>query len=671
MKLKKNAKNCNNSNTVTEKILKIKSRLSLKRNKEQTIWHALIYLLFSFLTMLFITVLCPLGQTISIQQKFAIILNNTIILYVSGSILLLLKRGNFLFALYNILWVMLSLANALVFKCRGTSLTKYDFLMIKEGVNLSRDFLYRNDYIKIVAILLVLASILFVSFKLSKKYKRLSLENWIITLLVSYSIFKIAPVSFIDKDVDKIGFVNYMSNNLISSDIKKLENYNKSTMKSIKDKFKNPKEITEGNNIKPNIIAVQLESFFDPKDIKGLKLSENPLPYFDSLKKDFSHGYVDVPVFGGGTALSEFEFLSGMDSSMFAKGSIPHNTFLKSKSVTTIPYILRDMGYKTHLLHNYLGDFYNRCEIYKNLGFDTFSSKELIYYSAWDKHLIKASKDSIFGDEISNIITKNEDTDFIFSITSQLHGPYYKTYTPPKDGIKATGSIAEKYPGEINEYVNTLKAVDEAIENIVKKVEESNEPSIIIFYSDHLPSLEFKDTNLEKQKYKTPYLVWDNIGLDKEIKNMDLSDLLVDTLNKANINIGYLSNLRSEYNNKNIKEKEYNNLKNLINYDISFGENYLKEKQYEKLNTKIGYRDLQIESSTKTGVNEYTVKGWNYTEYVQLVCDNKAYDIEYGGPGEIKVITDDDLLNKDCYLKIDLNGRNTSVSVSNIFQFTN
>ena len=125
--------------------------------------------------------------------------------------------------------------------------------------------------------------------------------------------------------------------------------------------------------------------------------------------------------------MSEYEFLTTMDLSSFNKGVIPHNTFLKSKVVPTIPYMLKNNGYRTHFIHNYLGDFYNRDTVYKNLGFDTFTSKELIYYSAWDPILIKASNDNVFIKEVSDILSQDENKDFVFGVTAQLHGPYYDT----------------------------------------------------------------------------------------------------------------------------------------------------------------------------------------------------------------------------------------------------
>ena len=46
---------------------------------------------------------------------------------------------------------------------------------------------------------------------------------------------------------------------------------------------------------RPNIIFIQLESFFDVGYEKNLQFSEDPLPVFHSLQKKYSSGLVTVP----------------------------------------------------------------------------------------------------------------------------------------------------------------------------------------------------------------------------------------------------------------------------------------------------------------------------------------------------------------------------------------
>lgn len=72
----------------------------------------------------------------------------------------------------------------------------------------------------------------------------------------------------------------------------------------------------------PNIIFLQLESFFDPSLVNYLELSEDPIPNFRHLMKEYSSGYYRVPSVGAGTANTEFETITGMSLRYFGPGNI-------------------------------------------------------------------------------------------------------------------------------------------------------------------------------------------------------------------------------------------------------------------------------------------------------------------------------------------------------------
>ena len=72
-----------------------------------------------------------------------------------------------------------------------------------------------------------------------------------------------------------------------------------------------------------NIICVLLESFCDPDEINFLQVNEDPIPTFHELEKNYSSGYLNVPVVGAGTANTEFEMLTGLSMQYFGTGEYP------------------------------------------------------------------------------------------------------------------------------------------------------------------------------------------------------------------------------------------------------------------------------------------------------------------------------------------------------------
>ena len=630
--------------------------------RKQTIWDILKYIVISFIVVLVVTLISPTSDDSNVKMLAYNLLRNTMSFYIIGSIFLLFKNGIVFFYLYSFIWVIIGLANNIVFEVRGTSLTKHDFLMIKEGIELGKEFLSNSDLIKIMLLVVVAIGIFIFTIKKINKSKKLYLSSWLITLGLSFGVLNIVPVMAIGHGVEDIGFVDYFLNNMFSGQIKKVRDYTEKNIKEIKNKIDLVDDIE--NDVKPNIVAVQLESFFDPKTLEGLELSENPIPYFDELRKKYSSGYVNVPTFGGGTARSEFEFLTSIDLESFSEGIIPHNTFLKENIVSSIPHKLRETGYTTHLLHNYFGYYYDRNKIYRGLGFDSFTSKEFINNSSFEQMPIKASNDAVFVEEVKNILNKEKDSTFVFAITAGLHGPYDVDYKASDNEIEVSGDFSKSMLNGMTEYVNRIGKLDTMIKDMVKELEELDEPTIAIFYSDHLPSFKFNSTNLKKEKYNAPYLVWDNIGLEKEDKDIELSDLMLDQLVKSNVCIGNLTKLYRGYSDT----EEYKRHKNLLNHDISFGENYIGETKFEEnKNMKIGYRDMKISEAKRVSEGKYVIKGENFTEYTRLMWNDLEFLVDYINEGEIVLNTAHNLVREEVYLKIGIGTDNADVNKSKTF----
>src|SRR3712207_7888048 len=78
-------------------------------------------------------------------------------------------------------------------------------------------------------------------------------------------------------------------------------------------------------------MVVQLEAFMDPTKIKNVEFDKDPMPNMRRLMKNYTSGYVNVPVTGGGTARTEYEILSGANFDYLNPGEIPYQTFLSEK----------------------------------------------------------------------------------------------------------------------------------------------------------------------------------------------------------------------------------------------------------------------------------------------------------------------------------------------------
>ena len=141
--------------------------------------------------------------------------------------------------------------------------------------------------------------------------------------------------------------------------------------------------------------------------------------YKRQLQENYSTGYLTVPIVGAGTVNTEFEVLTGMSIQFFGLGEYPYKTVLKDKTCESIAGNLSNLGYATHALHNNGGNFYSRAKVFANMGFDTFTCKEVMNIQDYNE-LGSWPKDNILADQTEKILDSSKDQpDFCLLYTSR------------------------------------------------------------------------------------------------------------------------------------------------------------------------------------------------------------------------------------------------------------
>ena len=88
-------------------------------------------------------------------------------------------------------------------------------------------------------------------------------------------------------------------------------------------------------------------------------------------------------------------------------------------------------------------------------------------------------------------------------------------------------------------YVNLVHAMDEFAGDLVRAVEERNEPTVLVFYGDHLPTMNLEAKDLKSRYlYNTNYVIWDNIGLEKKDGNVAAYQVMADVFERLDIHAG-------------------------------------------------------------------------------------------------------------------------------------
>ena len=293
------------------------------------------------------------------------------------------------------------------------------------------------------------------------------------------------------------------------------------------------KEPAVSTDTRPNIVAIMNESWADFEDFGNLSLSESVTDYIDSLDNlIFGHTYTSV--FGAGTSASEFEFLTGNSMAFLPSGSIPYQQYILEPSAS-LASLLKENGYRTLAFHPGERTSWQRNQAYPLLGFDEFKCVEDMDVPVTEEHGYVSDQSSF-----SQIIYEFEHKDpeerlFLFNVTIQNHGSYTVEDYPAE--VQLTDESG-KYP-MAEQYLTLANKTDEAFRLLVDYFGQQEEPTIILMFGDHQPSVEqeFLDKaygvtqdqmTMEQYmgKYKTPFLIWANYDLpDDEIPTTSLNFL--------------------------------------------------------------------------------------------------------------------------------------------------
>lgn len=283
------------------------------------------------------------------------------------------------------IWLGLGIADFVLTSYRTTPLSAIDFALLKSVWSILQVYLDIWQIVLVIVLFLAIVAGLVVLYRHARKMQARRLGGLVFVsscgvitalssiLLLSTGILSNEFYNLADAYAD-YGFPYCFARSIFDRGIDEPEDYSVNRVQQFLSDIHAETDSTPSKT--PNIVMVQLESFFDVNYLRNLTYSENPVPVFTALKANFPHGFLTVPALGAGTANTEFEVITGMNLDYFGTGEYPYETILKKTACETIGYDLKELGYSTHAIHNNTATFYDRNLVYPNLGFDTFTSLE-------------------------------------------------------------------------------------------------------------------------------------------------------------------------------------------------------------------------------------------------------------------------------------------------------
>ncbi len=291
------------------------------------------------------------------------------------------------------------------------------------------------------------------------------------------------------------GFISAFSINIKNIIIEKPDNYSLAVLEDLVTNVSSPQvqalAFAESENQlakKPNIIFVMNESLFDPTLLPNVSFSESPISTIDKIRTEGTSGQLLVSEFGGGTANTEFEVLTGNKTLYLPKGSMAYQQYIKTP-IPAIPAYLKEQGYNTIALHPYQRWFWDRENVYPKLGFDAFYSDEDFVNPEKISNLIS---DKSASQRVIKEFEDNRKTDspfFCFLVTMQNHGAYYDKDYPHYDVQTQSPLLDESSRSLLENYVQGVYDADAAYGILIDYFATVDEPTIVLMFGDHLPTL--------------------------------------------------------------------------------------------------------------------------------------------------------------------------------------
>lgn len=617
--------------------MKQKTKENLKSIRSYMINNYLI----SVLLILVIEVLARHSLTDGIRfvwdHPFLILLSAAILTAFYALALLVPKR-NFVWLCITVVIVGLAVTNSILLCFRITPLAATDIALLTSVFEIMGIYLTVWQIILLVLlVLVVIAGLIYLGIRMKKQvyHPLLAVCNAVISILAVVLMIHIGDArgwlqtefaNLPDAYADN-GFVYCFTRSLFDRGISKPDTYDEDTVDNILEDMK--KQTTNEVGEKPNIIFIQLESFMDLKRMQGVTYSEEPTPVYSSLRKTCPGGFLKVPSVGAGTANTEFEILTGMTLDYFGAGEYPYKTVLQDETCESMAYNLRELGYRTGVLHNNTGSFYSRNKVFANLGFDYFVSSE--YMENLSYNPIGWAKDKVLTGQIQHILKATSEPDLIYTITVQDHGKY-PTELLENPHIKVSGFAPEdeERQNAFTYYVNQCHETDAFLGSLIATLNAFEEPVVLVLYGDHLPNLDITEEELASGNlFQTEYVIWSNkkmledYELSKKNENLYAYQLSAHVLKLFGMNNGLLTKFHQMYHNY---DNYKSNLK-ILQYDMLYGKKEVYDglSPYEPTDLQMGFDPIRITDVSSVGGSVY-VMGKNFTESSFVFIDGKKQD---------------------------------------------
>ena len=376
----------------------------------------------------------------------------------------------------------------------------------------------------------------------------------ILVIILMFQLVITAPFAYslagIDIENTENAAVGLAKNGFLPTFFKSFYNYSNKEDLSQYDVSESAFFTDEKMEKKPNVIVILAEAYWDVNQLKNATFSQNPTAAYDRLSAEGISGTMLSPTIGGGTVRPEFEVLTSLITDGMPEGNSAYN-FVTTPYLPSLGSYFENNGYETTFMHTFEKTFYDRDVAYSTMGFDTMLDINDIPY----EYRLQGGyvPDRIIGQWVTDTLAENEEPQFIMAITIENHGPYYGKDNRGEVEVTGTDILDEETVNMLGSYSKALKHTDDVLATISDFAKTSGEPTVILFYGDHLPYFGggyhgfvnggfIEDGNeanwdeeTQNKMHALPFLIWSSEGDIEPVSDIQtapyyLGQLLLDAI---------------------------------------------------------------------------------------------------------------------------------------------
>ena len=443
----------------------------------------------------------------------------------------------------------LGIAQHFVIKFKGTALLPSDLLAIQTAAAVSDGYTFTFNSNIVTSLAWAAVGVMLLSFMspARPRRKRYIAVNVAVNLVCALIVWSGATAAFADYKLEDeldfaydrwwpinsyrtYGFIPVFTASAQNFEIEKPDNYTTENAEAIQTELaaqydagrgssaERQAAVAQYNELKPTVITVMNETFTDLSFFDALRdAGYNGPSYYNSISDALVRGTLYASITGGGTANTEFEYLTNDSLAFIGSGKYPYSLY-NLTNVDSLAKQLESQGYATHAMHPNLPDNWNRRTSYNRLGFSTFDDIDS-FEGAPTYH--SGVTDGATYEKILEYLDSDDDSQFILDVTMQNHGGYGLGSVPDEDLTSyQVAGLSDDTNASMNVYLTCIEKADQDLQWFMDQLRQIDRPVVLVFFGDHQPtvSTSMNDELYQNEDsfahtarvYDSTYFVWAN-----------------------------------------------------------------------------------------------------------------------------------------------------------------